>query len=115
MISDLMSVFNHYQIVINFTSYFFIFLGTFYVALHNRRMPQWGITPLWYVGLFSFLTCFTIVCQWAIGPEHPLSYWNLGQLTQSLVYVSLAVLSLVSLVMTIKKDIYESKKRRQES
>lgn len=113
MIVDLISFFNSHQLIVTFISHFFIFLGTFYVAIHNRNMPQWGVTPLWYVGLFAFLTCFTIVCQWYIGPEFPLSYWNLGQLAQSMVYVSLAVMSLVSLIMTVKKDIHESKKRKQ--
>ena len=114
MITSVMTIFIQHQIVINFVSYFFIFLGTFYVALHNRKMPQWAVCPLWYVGLFSLLTCVTIICQWAIGPEHPLSYWNLGQLTQSLVYVTLAIMSVLSLAITVKKDISESKKRSHE-
>lgn len=112
MIVELISFFNSNQLIVTFASHFCIFLGTFYVAIHNRNMPQWGMTPLWYVGLFSFMTCFTIVCQWAIGPEFPLSYWNLGQLAQSLVYVSLAVMSIISLVITVRKDIKESKKRK---
>lgn len=114
MIVELMSFFNSNQLVVNFISHFFIFIGTTYVAIHNRHLPQWHVTPLYYVGLFSFLTCFTIVCQWSIGPEFPLSYWNLGQLAQSCVYVVLGILATIMLVTTVKKDIIESKKRSKK-
>lgn len=101
-----------YEILINFAAHFLIFIGTFYVALQNRKLPQWHITPLWYVGLFSILTCMTIVCQWAIGPEFPLSYFNFGQLAETAVNVSVAVVAVIMLVGTVRRDLHERKKRR---
>jgi hypothetical protein len=114
MITELMNFFNVNQPVINFVSHTLIFIGTFYVALHNRNLPQWHITPLWYTGLFSLLTSFTILFQWAIGPEFPLSYWNFGQLAESLVDISLASIATIMLIGTIRKDIAGAKKRRNK-
>ena len=102
-----------YDMLINFFAHFLIFVGTCYVALQNRKLPQWHITPLWYVGLFSFFTSVTIVCQWAIGPEFPLSYWNLGKLSETAVNVSVAAVAVIMLISTVRRDLRESKKRRQ--
>lgn len=113
MIVELSAFTYTYQIVINFIAHFLIFIGAFYVALQNRKLPQWHITPLWYVGLFSLFTCTTIVCQWAIGPEHPLSYWNLGRLGETLVNISVAMVATIMLIGTVRRDLKESKKRRQ--
>lgn len=102
----------NYEIVINFIAHFLIFLGSFYVALQNRNLPQWHITPLWYVGLCSISVCITIVVQWAIGPEHPISYFNLGKLAETAVNVSVAAVATIMLVGTVRRDLHESKKRR---
>lgn len=112
MISGLTMFTYNYEILINFIAHFVIFLGTFYVALQNRNLPQWHITPLWYVGLSSILVCITILVQWAVGPEEPLSYWNLGKLAETMVNVSVALVAAIMLVGTIRRDIYERKKRR---
>lgn len=112
MISELILFFNVHQPIVNFISHTLIFIGAFYVALHNRNLPQWHITPLWYVGMFSLLTSFTIIFQWAIGPEFPLSYWNLGQLAESLVDISLASIATIMLIGTVRQDIKGAKKRR---
>lgn len=110
-----MSVFTYtYEIIINFIAHFLIFIGAFYVALQNRKLPQWHITPLWYVGLFSLFTCITIVCQWAIGPEFPLSYWNLGRLGETLVNASVALVAVIMLIGTIRQDLKAAKNRRRE-
>lgn len=111
MIVEAIAFFNANQLIVAFTSHFVIFIGALYVALQNRSLPQWHITPLWYVGLFSFLTCFTIICQWSIGPEFPLSYWNLGQMAHSAVDVTLAILAAIMLIGTVRKDIKARKKR----
>jgi hypothetical protein len=113
MITEMINFFNVHQPIVNFISHMLIFMGTFYVAIHNRNLPPWHITPLWYVGVFSLLTAFTIVCQWAIGPEFPLSYWNLGQLAESLVDLALASIATIMLIGTIRQDIRESKKRKK--
>lgn len=111
MITELMSFFNIHQPIINFISHTMIFMGSFYVALHNRNLPQWHLTPLWYVGVFSLLTSITIIFQWAIGPEFPLSYYNFGQFAESLVDLSLAAVATIMLIGTIRADIKARKRR----
>lgn len=113
MIVELSTFTYTYEIIINFIAHFLIFIGSFYVALQNRKLPQWHITPLWYVGLFSLFTCITIICQWAVGPEFPLSYWNLGRLGETAVNVSVAAVATIMLIGTVRRDLKESKKRRQ--
>lgn len=110
-----LSIFTYqYEIIINFIAHFLIFLGTFYVALQNRNLPQWHLTPLWYVGLTSILVCMTIIIQWAIGPENPLSYFNLGKLAETLVNIAVATVATIMLVGTVRRDLHESKKRRKK-
>lgn len=104
-----------YDVLINFIAHFIIFIGTFYVALQNRNLPQWHITPLWYVGLFSFLVCISILLQWGIGPEFPLSYFNLGKLAETLVDISVASIAGIMLIATIRKDLRGRKSRRTKS
>lgn len=101
------------EIIINFIAHFLIFLGSFYVALQNRNLPQWHVTPLWYVGLASIMVCITVVVQWAIGPEHPLSYWNLGKLAETAVNVAVAAVATIMLIGTVRRDLHEAKKRRK--
>ena len=113
MITQLNLFAYNYEMIINFIAHFLIFLGSFYVALQNRNLPQWHITPLWYVGLSSIVVCFTIVCQWAIGPEFPLSYWNLGNLAETAVNISVAAVAGIMLIGTVRRDIHEAKKRKR--
>lgn len=103
-----------YDVAINFIAHTIIFSGAFYIALHNRDLPQWHITPLWYVGLFSLLVSITIIVQWAIGPEHPLSYWNLGKLAETLVNCSVASIALVMLIRTLRSDLRGRRRRQQQ-
>jgi hypothetical protein len=103
---------NIYALAINFLAYSLIFLGACYVALQNRKLPQWHVTPLWYVGLSSLLTLITIFVQWVVGPQHPLSYYNLGSLSETLVNISVAAVATIMLVVTVKRDIKLAKYRR---
>lgn len=103
---------NNYSLAINFLAYSLIFLGSSYVALQNRKLPQWHITPLWYVGLSSLLTSITIFVYWVIGPQHPLSYFNFGKLSETLVLISLAGVATTMLVVTVKRDLKAAKHRR---
>lgn len=114
MIVEAIRFFNIHQEIVTFVTHLIIFIGTFYVALHNRKLPQWHVAPLWYVGIFCLLTCITIVFQWTIGPEFPLSYWNLGQLAESMVDVMFALVSIIMFTVTVKRDIAGAKRRRQE-
>lgn len=103
-----------FEMIINFFAHLIIFIGATYVALQNRNLPQWHITPLWYVGLFSLFVSITVVLQWAIGPEFPLSYWNLGKLAETAVNVSVAAVALIMLIGTVRRDLREAKKRRNK-
>lgn len=102
-----------YQVVIDFVAHFTIFFGTFYVAVHNRSLPQWHIVPLWYTGLFALLGAITILVQWTIGPEHPLSYWNLGRFVETLLNVSVASIAIIMFSGTLLKDLKGSKNRKR--
>jgi hypothetical protein len=104
----------NYDMLINFIAHLTIFIGAFYVALQNRNLKQWHLTPLWYIGLTSVFVVFTIVCQWAIGPEYPISYWNLGRLAETLSNISVAAVALVMLIGTIRLDLKNSRKRRRD-
>lgn len=112
MISFLNAFTNTYALAINFLAYSLIFLGASYVALKNQKLPQWHITPLWYVGLSSLLTSITIFVYWVIGPHHPLSYYNFGKLSETMVHISVAVVATIMLAVTIKRDIKAAKYRR---
>lgn len=114
MIDFLNTITNDYNLIINFVSYNLIFIGTFYVALHNRKLPQWHIAPLWYVGLSSFATSITILIQWLLGPENPLSYSNFGQISEMFVHVTLASVATIMLVGTVRRDLKYSKLRRKD-
>jgi hypothetical protein len=111
---SLLNEFNYvHEILINFIAHIIIFIGAFYVALQNRNLKQWHVTPLWYVGLAAFSTCITIVIQWAVGLEHPMSYYNIGRLTETLLNVSVASIAAIMLIGTVREDLKNAKKRRQ--
>lgn len=114
MISFLNAFTNSYALSINFIAHTLIFIGTFYVALQNRNLPHWHITPLWYAGLCSLLVSITIVVQWAIGPEFPLSYWNFGLFAETLFNVSVAAIAAIMLIGTVRSDIKYRKKRQEK-
>lgn len=111
MISILNGYAFSYELLINFVAHFLIFIGSFYVALHNRKLPQWHITPLWYVGLFSLLVCISIILEWSIGPEYPLSYLNIGKLSEAAVDICIALVATIMLIITVIRDNNGRKKR----
>ena len=111
MITFLNSFTNNYALTINFLAHLIIFIGAFYVALHDRKLPQWHITPLWYTGLCSLFVWITIVIQWSIGPEYPLSYWNAGIMGETLLHVSVALIAAVMFLRTMFTDLRNRKKR----
>lgn len=93
------------QLLINFFAYLAIFIGTFYVALQNRKLPSWHTTPLWYVGLSSLFIAITITLQGMFGREFALSYANAGIWGESALNLSLAYIATVMLVGTIRRDL----------
>lgn len=103
---------NTYMLSVNFTAHFLIFIGTFYVALQNRNLPRWHVTPLWYAGLCSLLTAISILIQWAEGPQSPMSYQNIGYMSEVLLNIAVASIAVIMLISTVSRDIQESKKRK---
>jgi peptidoglycan biosynthesis protein MviN/MurJ (putative lipid II flippase) len=113
MITSIIQFLNDYglQLPLNLIAHSIIFTGTFYVALHNRNLKHWHITPLWYVGLASLFTAITILLQYMIGPEFPLSYWNLSLFTETLSNLALAGIAGVMFIGTVRSDLKGRRKR----
>lgn len=105
---------NNFALSINFIAHVLIFIGTFYVALQNRNLPQWHVTPLWYAGLCSLFVAITIIIQWSVGPEFPLSYWNAGIMGETLLNIAVAAIATIMLVRTIKEDLDNRRKRNKK-
>lgn len=113
MITELTVILHGLTLPINFVCHLCIWLGSFYVALHNRNLPAWHITPLWYLGLTHLLIAITVIVQWTIGPEHPLSYWNFGVIGETLSDMALAAIVIVMWVVTLRHDFIGRNKRLQ--
>ena len=111
MITSIVTFFNSWQLLLNFLCHSTIFVSILYVAIHNRDLQNWIITPLWYLASISGFVALTIVIQWGIGPEHPLSYWTLGILGELGSHIALASIAVVLLVQTIKSDLLNRSKR----
>jgi hypothetical protein len=92
-----------------------IFLGTFYVALHNRNLPKWHVTTIWYIGLASVLSIFSIILEWNFGPDFPMSYTKIGIVTEMISNAAVAFTATVMLKITIIRDIIGSRKRAAAS
>jgi hypothetical protein len=114
MITSIIQFLNDYslQLPINLIAHSVTFMGIFYVAIHNRNLKQLHITPLWYLGLASLFTAVTILLQYMIGPEFPLSYWNISLFAETLSNIMLAVIAAVMFIGTVRSDLRERKKRR---
>lgn len=114
MITSLNLFINTFGLSINFIAHTLIFIGSFYVALHNRNLPQWHITPLWYAGLCSLFTSIAILLEWSIGPEFPLSYRNIGVMCETSLNISIAAIAVIMLIGTVRQDIKYRKKRQPQ-
>lgn len=108
-----MGFFNTWNLLINFLCHAVVFVGILYTAIHNRELKEWVITPLWYLGLTSGFVCVTVLVQWVVGPEHPMSYWTLGQLGETGSHIILAAICGTLFLKTVKSDI-ENRKRRHK-
>lgn len=97
---------------INFASCFLVFLGGGYVALHSREVPRWAVTGLWYIGLAGLLNAITIFVDWTAGQTHPLSHFQIGNVTETLLNLSMAVMVGLMFFNTVWKDYQGSKKRQ---
>lgn len=113
MIVSLVGFFNTWNLLINFLTHLIVFVGILYVAIHNRELKDWIITPLWYLGLTSGFVCVTVIVQWTVGPEHPMSYWTLGQLGEIGSHIILACICGILFLQTIRSDIVHRKDRHK--
>lgn len=114
MISMVNTFTNEFALALNFFAHAMIFIGAFYVAIHNRDIPNWTVTTLWYISLFSLFVAITIILQWAVGSNYPLSYFNVGYLGETLGNVTLAGVAVVMLVHTVRVDVKNKSKGRQK-
>jgi hypothetical protein len=97
---------------LNLLCHLSVFCGAFYVVLHNKSLPLWHVTPLWYVGLSCFANALSILMQYAFGTEFPLSYTNVGLMTETSLNVSLSAIALIVLFGTTKKTRLNRAKKR---
>ena len=105
MITTLMYWANDWHLITNFIAHTIIFIGAFYVAMYNTKLPHWHVTPLWYVGLASVATSISILVQWTLGAEHPLSFWNIGGFTEIALNIAIAAIAFIMLVVTVKRKL----------
>lgn len=116
MISDAIHLLNDHnlQLPLNLIAHSITFTGIFYVAMHNRNLKQWHITPLWYLGLASLFAAITILLQYIIGPEFPLSYWNMSLFIETVSNLTLAGIAAVMFIGTVRTDLKGRKKRLEK-
>lgn len=114
MISEIILAINSFNMPVNFVTHLIIFVGTFYVVLHNHNLRQWHITPLWYLGLIHLFTAITVIIQWTLGPENPLSYWNMGLFGEALCNVALSAIVIIMFFFTVRQEWRESKKLKKQ-
>lgn len=93
-----------YNLIINLVSHSIIFAGGFYVAMFNKRLPTWHITPVWYIGLASLFTSLTIIFEFIFGLSFPLSHFNMALVSEAMLDIALAYLVIVMFVGTYKMN-----------
>lgn len=112
---DLVSFANFFAQPVNFISHLIIFLGAFYILLHNRNMPKWHVTPLWWAGCASLFTFITIVLGLYFGDEFVFSYHRMGYVGEVAFNTCVASIAAVFLIKTVKADIKNRKYRKQNN
>jgi hypothetical protein len=96
--------------IINLISYTIVFIGCLYLVIHNTRLPRWHLTTLWYVSLSAIFTAITIVLEFLLGEEFPLSYTNIGIIGETSLSVTLAVTSLLMMLSTARRIKWQKAK-----
>ena len=104
---------NQQALVLLFLSHFVIFFGTLYVAVHNRNLKPWHVTPLWYFGLVNLLISIAIMIEWVFGPEYVLSYWRLQNVYALLENLVLTYLVISMFIGTLLRDLKEKRMRKE--
>ena len=104
MIVNFLTFMESIAISLNFVCHVIIFLGGLYIALKSTRIPNWLCTPLWYVGLASFLNVIVIFVEWAYGPMFPFAYTQVSVVTETILNMCLsATVGIYLLHMVIDK------------
>jgi hypothetical protein len=112
MITNFFQLIQPLLIPLDFLCHIIIFIGGFYIAMHSRCIPRWLVTCIWYIGLSSFLNAVTILLQWTYGDAFPMSYSNVGIVTEIMLNVNLAVTVVLMFANTVREDIMGSKNRK---
>lgn len=112
MLRDVVNAIDLVSHSLSFSSCIVIFLGGGYIALHSRVIPKWAATSLWYIGLAALLNAFTILIDWTLGQMHPLSHFQIGTVTETLVMLSIAVTVGLLFFHTVWQDYLGSRRRR---
>lgn len=93
----------HLQLPINLIAHTLIFLGSLRVAWSETKLPKWLVTCLWYIGLAACFNALSIVFQYLIGPQFPLSYWNINLMSETLLNITVAITAVALLCSTTKR------------
>jgi len=101
---DLVSFLNFFAQPVNFVAHLVTFSGAFYLIFHNKNMPRWHVTPLWWAGLASLFTWFTIVLGLYFGDEFPFSYFRFGFVGETLLNAFIAFIAAMFMYRTIKAE-----------
>lgn len=113
MLKEVLDVVEFISPQINFASSTLIFFAGGYIALHNRVMPRWVVTCLWYLGLFALFNAITFLVEWTLGQSHPLSHFQIGHAAEALVNSVFAVTVCLLFFHTVWQDYIEAKKRKK--
>ena len=108
---DVVSLLTHYSYPVNFISHLLIFTGAFYILLHNRNLPRWHVTPLWWAGCASMLAFITIVLGLFFGDDFVFSYFRFGLVAETLFNACIASIAVTFLWRTVKNDLCGRKQR----
>jgi len=111
MISNINTIANEFVLPITFIATLLIFIGTFYVAMFNKNLKQWHVTPLWYVGLSALFVTLSILVQWTTGSDNPLSYDNVGLMGTTFFVCTVASISTIMLVGTVRLNFKLTRKK----
>lgn len=102
MINYILELLNepNFNLPLNMAAHVIVFIGAFYVAMFNKRLPVWHVTPVWYIGLASLFSVLTIFFEYVFGPKFPLSHFNMGLFAETLLDIALAYLVVIMFVGT---------------
>lgn len=115
MITNFIQTLHNFLLPLDFFCHLVIFIGGFYIAIHSRVIPRWLVTCIWYMGAASLLTSTSIILQWVYGEEFPLSYMNIGVLSEVILNINLAIAFTLLFTNTVAADIKGSKKRNNST